>query len=161
MSITDILIAMNDPELDEQGKTLVMLKIIYPGWKKIPPEHLEEAAKKACEFIDCGQADDGIHRPRLIDWEQDWNLIIPAVNRVAGKEVRAYPSIHWWTFYSWFMEIGESTLSTIIHIRSKKAKGQKLDKWESDFCKENPKLVNLETKYSQEEEDFFAEWFGN
>ena len=49
-AIIDILIAMNDPELDEQAKAVVMLQILFEDWQSIPPEHLSEACQKACEF---------------------------------------------------------------------------------------------------------------
>lgn len=98
--IIDILVAMNDPELDEQAKAVVMLQILFEDWQSIPPEHLTEACQKACEFIDCGQVDDSPNKPkpRLMDWEQDGDMIVPAVNKVAGKEIRAVPYMHWWTF---------------------------------------------------------------
>ena len=84
--IIDILIAMNDPELDEQAKAVVMLQILFEDWQNIPPEHLTEACQKACEFIDCGQTDDNPNKPkpRLMDWEQDGDMIVPAVNKVSG-----------------------------------------------------------------------------
>ena len=53
-AILDILIACNDPELDDYEKTEVMLDILYEEAGSIPPELLEEACAKACEFIDCG-----------------------------------------------------------------------------------------------------------
>ena len=94
-AIIDILIAQNDPNLNTYGKRLVMLKILYENWENIPPEHVEEACRKACEFIDCGQTDDdpGKPKPRLMDWGQDGEMIIPAVNKVANTEVRAAPYI--------------------------------------------------------------------
>lgn len=99
-AIIDILIAWNDPELDEQAKSIVMIQILFEDWQSIPPEHLSEACQKACEFIDCGQTDDNPNKPkpRLMDWEQDGDMIVPAVNKVAGKEIRAIPYMHWWTF---------------------------------------------------------------
>ena len=57
-AIIDILIAMNDPDLDQQAKTFIMLQILYEEWQNIPFEDLTEACQKACEFIDCGQTDD-------------------------------------------------------------------------------------------------------
>lgn len=66
-AVIDILIAMNDPELDQNGKAEVMLKILYPSWRNIPIEHRQEALQKAAEFIDCGQKDDGKKHPRMID----------------------------------------------------------------------------------------------
>ena len=34
-AIIDILIAMNDPELDEQAKAVVMLQILFEDWQSI------------------------------------------------------------------------------------------------------------------------------
>jgi len=102
---------------------------LFEDWQSIPPEHLTEACQKACEFIDCGQVDDSPNKPkpRLMDWEQDGDMIVPAVNKVTGKEIRAVPYIHWWTFFGYFMESGECLFNTVVGIRSKKAKGEKLD----------------------------------
>ena len=163
-AVLDILIALNDPDLDGQTKNAVFIQIMYPGWAEIPPEDMQEALNEACKFIDHGQEDDGKKRPRLIDWEQDANLIIPAVNAVAHDEVRALPYLHWWTFLGYFMEIGDSTFSTVLNIRKKRAKCKKLEKWEETFYKENRKTVDLTVRRSQEDEAalkaLLAEWFG-
>lgn len=155
-TVIEILIAQNDPELDEQAKTIVMLQILYENWQDIPPEHLTEACRKACEFIDCGQSDDepGKPKPRLMDWEQDGDMIIPAVNKVAHKEVRAVPYIHWWTFFGYFMESGDCLFNTVVNIRSKKAKGEKLDKWEKKFYRDNKNVIDIKTHLSKEEQDY-------
>ena len=157
-AVLDVLAAMSDPELDDISKTSIMVQIIYPKWEEIRPEYLDEAARKACEFIDCGNSSDGKKKPRLIDWEQDAALIVPAVNHIAGKEIRSMEYLHWWTFLGYFMEIGESTISTVIHIRSKKAKGKKLEKWEQDFYRENRDIVNFKSKYSSTDKEFFDNW---
>lgn len=147
----DILCAMNDANLDDEEKATVLLGILYPAYETIPPEHLEEALRKGVEFLDCGQKDDGKRHPRLIDWEQDAPLIVPAVNKVAHGEVRAMPYLHWWTFFAFFMEVDESQLSSVIHIRQKKAKHKKLEKWEQEFYRENKKLIDFKLKESEEE----------
>lgn len=150
-AVLDILIAMEDPDLDKYGKSAVVLQIIYPEWKSIPTEYVNEAIEKACAFIDCGQIDDGTVKPRLIDWEQDSGIIIPAVNAVARTEVRAIPNLHWWSFWGYFMEIRESVFSTVLNIRQKKAKHQKLEKWEEDYYRENKEKIDLKRRYSAED----------
>lgn len=159
-AVLDILIAMNDPDLDGPTRTMVMIQILYPNWSQIPPEYLEEAAKKACEFIDCGEQDEGKQRPKLIDWEQDAPIIIPAVNSVAHTDVRAARRLHWWTFWAYFMEIGESVLSSVISIRSKKAKGKKLEKWEQEYYRENRDMIDFRkrTKAEKEMQEYFSQW---
>ena len=46
-AIIDILIAMNDPELDEQAKAVVMLQILFEDWQSISSEYLDEASVPA------------------------------------------------------------------------------------------------------------------
>lgn len=160
-AILDILIAQIDPELDDQHKAEVLLRILYV---RMPPvEHLQEAYDKACAFIDAGITDDGKQRPRVMDWEQDAPLIIPAVNRVAGTEVRSLQYLHWWTFLGYYQEIGESYYSEIVSIRLKKAKGKKLEKYEQEFYRDNKAAIDLEEKgsgRSEEEKDALRELFG-
>lgn len=161
-AVLDILAAYNDPDMDDSEKTETMLTILYIDFSSIPAEHLAEAIQKGCEFIDCGQTDDGKRHPKLIDWNQDAGLIIPAVNNVAGCEVRAVPNMHWWTFYGYFMSIGDSLLSSVLHIRKKKAKHQKLEKWESEFYRENKSLIDIKTPESEavrHEKEAIMNWF--
>lgn len=160
--ILQILLACNDPEVPEEAKSVIMIMILYEDYHNIPPDCIEEAAKKACEFIDCGQSDDGKHHPKLIDWKQDSSIIIPAVNKVAHMEVRALPYMHWWTFFSYFMEVGESLLGTVISYRSNRAKGKKKEKWEIEFYKENKNLIDFHEQQtrSEEEKDVLRELLG-
>lgn len=145
-AVLDVLTAYNDPELSGDEKTEIMLRIIYPDFHKIPSELLEDAVSKACDFIDCGQKEDSSPKPRVMDWSQDAGIIIPAINKAAGMEVRSVPDLHWWTFWGYFMSIGESLFSTVIHIRKKKQRGKELDKWEKEFYQENRKMIDLRTK---------------
>lgn len=152
-AILDVLIALNDNELDDKEKSLIMLAIIYKDWQSIPKNCLEDALKEAVKFIDCNYKDDGKAHPKTVDWEQDANLIIPAINKVAHTEIRGLSYLHWWTFLSYYMEIGESLFANVIHIRQKKAKGQKLEKWEQEFYKENKSLIDFEKKTQRSEEE--------
>ena len=97
-AILDILAAMNDPDIlepDMSGeeinaeRIMTMLQILYIDFESMPTSDWDEAAEKAKEFIDCGIKDDGAHKPRLIDWEQDAPVIVPAINKVCGKDVRS------------------------------------------------------------------------
>lgn len=170
--ILDILTAMNDPDIFEPEMTeeekqleraLTMLQIFYIDFDTMPSSDWQEASEKACEFIDCGIKDDGKQKPRLMDWEQDAPVIVPAVNKVCGKDVRSVKYMHWWTFFGYYMEIGECTLSTIVSIRDKKRRGKKLEKWEQEFYRNNKKLVDLKARRierSEEEKDALRELFG-
>lgn len=149
--ILTIFDAYNDPELDMDAKTYVMMKIMFPDLEEIPDDLMQEAAEKAMDFINMGQEDDGRKRPQLMDWEQDADILIPAINKVAGCEVRAIPYLHWWTFMGYYMEIGDSLFSQVVNIRYKKAHGKKLEDWERDFVKENRKIVILRPRLTEEE----------
>lgn len=151
--ILTIFEAFNDPDLTDEAKTYVMLNIIYPDFDAIPKEKLQEAAEKAMEFINHGHQPDDRPRPQLMDWEQDEDLIVSAINKVAGgTDVRALPHLHWWTFLGYYMEIGESLFSQVVNIRYKRAHRKKLDKWEQDFERDNRALIKLQKKLSADEQ---------
>ena len=109
-----------------------------------------EAVEKANDFLDCGSRWDKTPKPRMMDWEQDAGIIIPAVNAVAGQDIRLDPDIHWWTFFGWYMSIGDGLFATVLRIRGKKAKGKPLDKWEEEFYRENRQIIDLHTEETDE-----------
>lgn len=149
--ILNILMAMSDPDMEAWENQEIMYRIIYPDCDTMPASAFREACEAACKFID-GNMPDGKPKPRTMDWEKDASIIIPAVNKVAGKEVRAVEYLHWWTFLGYFMEIEDGMFSQVLSIRQKKARGKKLEKWEKEFERENTELVRLEKKVSKEEQ---------
>lgn len=155
-NILPILQAANDPDCSPREQLYIMLKRIYrEQLDVIPKEHQEEAAKQAQWFIDCGRTDENRNKPpvRLIDWEQDEPLIFPAVNKVAGTEIRSASYIHWWTFMGYFMEVGgDGLLSTVLGIRQKNAKRKKLEKHEMEFYRNNKAMCDIKKRYSAEEQ---------
>ena len=161
-NMVDIFVEIRKPEHDQVTKTAIMLCKLFPNWKEIPSERIPEAIEKARDFMDCGMKNEDRRKPRSVDWEQDASLIIPAVNKVSGgPDIRLHPEIHWWTFFGWYMSIRDSIFSTVLHIRHKKAKGKKLEKWEEEFYQENRKLVDItepETNEIREEKDNLLKW---
>lgn len=157
----DILVVMqafSDPELSTEEKYEVMLTILYED-PCLPDKILSEAIEKALWFIDCGQQGDDIKPPtKVMDWEQDESLVFPAINKVAGREVRSVEYMHWWTFVGYFMEIDDGTFSTVLCIRQKKAKGKKLEKWEQEFYRNNKTQCDLKKKYTTEEQEEMDYW---
>lgn len=143
----------NDKELKDSEKEFLILDM-YFGIENLNPNDYEEAMKKIAWFIDGGKE---IHsqqsKKKLMDWEQDESMIFSAINKVAGKEVREEKYIHWWTFLGYFNEVGEGLFSSIIHLRTKMANGEKLTKEEKDFVKKNKDMVNLRDRYSEEEQE--------
>lgn len=152
-AVLDVMSAMNDPNLDDKEKAYSCMYIIYENFEDFSKEDYKSAFEAMLRFINNGDMDDeGPKRNvKTVDFEQDYNLLIPAINRVAGKEIRACDDIHWWTFLSWFMEIGECTYSTVLSIRTKKRDGKKLEKWEQEFYTSNRKLVDIKVKLTDEE----------
>lgn len=166
--VLDLLMALNDPELTDSDNKMsaymqsrVILEIMFPDWDNIPQEHIQESLDKVAEFIDMGIGDNS-KKLKTMDWEQDAPIIIPAINKVLNKEIRAEKYMHWWTFLGAYMEIGEGLFSNVIHIRQKKAKGEKLEKWEREFYKENKSLIDFQhkEKRSNEEKEMLRDYFG-
>ena len=167
-AVLDLLTALADPDLTDDDPQMtaymqsrVILEIMFPDCDNIPTEHIQEALEKVSEFIDMGISDDR-KKPKTMDWEQDAPILIPAINKVLNCEIRAQEYMHWWTFLGAYMEIGESLFSNIIHIRQKKAKGKKLEKWELDFYKENKSLIDFKQKNqrSEAEKEELRDYFG-
>lgn len=149
--VLGILTELNNPEYDNEEKWLIVMTLLYTDFDNMPISLYDEAYKKAIEFIDMGLEGDDKPKPRLMDWEQDATLIIPAVNKVIGAEIRANPYLHWWTFLSSYLEIGECSFSHILNLRQKRAKGVKLEKWEKEFIAENKDLVILKEHLTEEQ----------
>ena len=140
--VLNILAAFDDPELTDGERAYVCLHNLYVDFARMPPEVYPEAYRAAVEFIDHG-AGNGSNGPRTMDWQQDAPLIFPAVNRVAGREVREAEFMHWWTFLGLFMEIRDSVYATVLALRQKRARGEKLEQWERDFWRRNAGLCRL------------------
>jgi len=139
-----IIEAFGDSQLTNEEKVYVFLKRVYVEFDSIPQRYYEEAYKQASEFMEWQKSDDKKHNPRLYDWTKDEQLIFPAVNKVAGMEVRALPYLHWWTFLGYFQSIdSESLWGTVLSIRQKRAKGKKLEKWEREFYNNNRELCSI------------------
>lgn len=147
--IINICVALSDPDLDDDSRTAVFFGILFKT--PVRAEDLKDAYEQGMKFISAGIEDDGRPAPTLMDWEKDASLIIPAVNKVAGAEVRAQ-KMHWWTFVGYYMEIGESTFANVINIRTKKSKGKKLEDYEQEFYRENRGLIDLKPKLTEEEQ---------
>ena len=147
-----IMQASNDPRLNDQAKAYIVLDALI-GTDKLKKEDVQEAYQKCIWFLDGGRIFEQQKRnKKLMDWEQDEQLIFSAVNDVARTETRLQPYIHWWTFLGYFNEIKEGLFSSVIMIRQKKAKGKKLDKSEREFYRQNRELIDLKQKYTPDEQ---------
>ena len=141
--VMDCFKVLNDIELTTSERLYGCLVIFYDDMECVEDlsvlGDLQKAVDEMFKFFNCGQEQTNHrHSPKLIDWEQDAQMIASAVNKVAGKEIRFEPYVHWWTFMGYYMAIGESVLSTVVTIRHKLKKNKKLEKYEQDFKRDNP-----------------------
>lgn len=154
-AVLDALAALQDAQLPEQARCLAFLQIFYPDWHRLPDAN--EALRQAMVFINLGQPvqQDQPHRPELVHWDTDVQLIAPAVDKVLGYSCRRCEYLHWWDFIGAFQNIGEGLFAQVVNIRSKRAKGKKLDKAEREFARENADLIGTVNRFTPEEEEFF------
>jgi hypothetical protein len=158
-AVLDILTALSDGDLDEQDKAEAALTIFYPEFSAMPASDYQEALNQCFRFIDHGQgAKTQGKQPAVMSWEQDFDMIISPVNRIAGCEVRSLPYLHWWSFLSYYMEIGDCLFAQVVAIRDKKARGKPLDKQEREFYRRNREMVDLKTTYTEAEQNLLAAW---
>ena len=155
----DICAAFSDIDLTDSEKAHVALVILYVDFENMPVEHYEEALRQCLWFINTGEDEPPTAKsPQLMDWEQDFRHIVAPINRVIGHDVRAVGYLHWWSFVAAYHEIGDCLFAQIVSIRHKKAIGQKLDKHEQEWYRNNRHLVDFKKKYSTTEAEFFKEW---
>lgn len=151
--IINILIMFEDPDLSKEQKVWDCLDILYYDLDSIPQKDYDAAFQAALKFIDHGIEQEKEKSPHLMDWEKDEPILIPAINKVAGFDIRSVKYIHWWTFLGYYMEIGESIFAQVVNVRNKKAKKKKLNDVEKDFYKHNQALIKLPVKRTKEEQE--------
>lgn len=155
--ILDCFMALEDAELTKQERLFASLIIFYEDMNSVEDlyklPNLEEAIKEMYKFFNCGSTKSGRYvNYKLMDWDQDSQLVAAAVNKVAGTEVRSLPYLHWWTFMGYYTTIGKCPLATIITIRDKIVHGKKLEKEERTFKNDNPQYFVWNKNTVEEEE---------
>lgn len=138
-TVLQIFRHFQNEELPEFLRWEVALRLFYR--EEIPAQQRREAMEQLAQFVTCGRP--GKPGPRLLDWEHDAMAIVADVNRVAGREIRELEFVHWWTFLSWFHAIGEGQLSSLVELRRKLARGEKLEEHQRQFYRENKAMVDL------------------
>lgn len=165
--VLDVFSALQDIDIPKKERMITAIVIFYDGFsldnvfeKAESSEIMEELATKMFDFISCGQTNMGNKaNHKLIDWEQDEQLIASAINNVANMEIRTVDYMHWWTFMGHYISVGESVLSTVVQIRSKLVEGKKLEKHEQEFRKKNPEyfIWNRQTVEDREADALIKE----
>lgn len=156
--VLDIIGVLNDDELTDDEKAQYALYLFYEDLTGCTD--IQTAMNEMIKIINLGEEEDKTQpeKPKIMDWEHDFNLIAPPVSRVLGYSVRDPNNYtHWYDFVGAYSEIGESQFATVISIRSKKAKGKKLEKHEQEFYIQNRKMVDLPKKLTPEEQAWLDE----
>ena len=156
--VLEIIDILNNPNKPMFLRWQIAIGLFYD--REIPEEFQKEAMEFLSAFISYG-SDEKKPGPKLIDWNQDAQLILSDVNKVAGTEVRAVKFLHWWTFLSYFYGVGDGQLSTVVSIRSKKQKGKKLEKWEETYYKENKEKIDFKKPQTADDvaaQAYFDKW---
>lgn len=159
-AVLDIYAALNDADLKPDVRAYEVLHIFYPDADIIPEEFHQEAVDKCLAFLQGGRLQPlpGKKEPRLIDWSQDYPLIVGPVNRVLGTEVRELKYLHWWTWLSAYYEIGDCFFAQIVSLRDKLSKGKPLDKADREFYRKNKSLIDLKPNFSNEDKQVLNTW---
>lgn len=159
-NVLQIIDALNDTALSDGEKTFILLRRLYPRFDMLPRDRYADAVQAAFSFIECGKSGDKKKRaPKVVDWGKDEQLIFAAVNKVAGREVRTEPFLHWWTFLGYYQSVDrEDLFSFVISIRQKKARCKKLEKYETEFYNANREMCDIApvVDRKKEAEDYMA-----
>lgn len=157
--VIDCFIALNDIELSKEERIYACLIMFYEDLNDIEDivelfgDNIEQAVNEMFNFFNCGKKSVGAtSHHKLIDWEQDEQLIASAINNVANIEIRTCEYVHWWTFMGYYTSIGEGVLSTVVGIRDKIVKNKKLEPWEKEFRYNNSDYFMWEHRTMEEME---------
>ena len=153
--VLDVIKALKDNDLSEQERVYCALYMFYEDLSVF--DVAQKAVTEMMKIINNGEEEEPNQpqKPILVDWEHDFSLLCPPINRVLGYSLRNKDNYtHWYDFIGAYMEIGECNFATVVSIRSKRAKGQKLEKHEQEFYKENKKMVDLPFNLTEEEQDW-------
>ena len=158
--VLDVISALNDNDLEMKNRVQCALFIFYEDLSGC--KDIETAIKEMFKIIGNGEDETNSHAPapRLMDWEHDFKQIAPPISRILGYDVRTPGKYtHWYSFLGGYMEIGECVFSTIVSIRSKRAKGKKLEKWELEYLRDHRDIIDLPQKLTDEEQTLLnSEW---
>ena len=159
--ILDCFSALTDVELSQTERIVTSLIIFYEDFNEVEDvlgcseELFNSLVERMFNFFNCGQDDSVATKTnfKAIDWENDSQLIASGINSVAKTEIRSIEYCHWWTFMGYFCAIGESVLATVVSIRSKIAKGEKLEKYEQKYRRDNPQYFIWDARTLQQKEE--------
>ena len=164
-TILETFVMLDDPDLSDADKSEALFRMFYIE----RPSDPEAALQTFTDFVDprreaspSGRSSQKKERKKqspLIDWQQDFDLMVAPINHILGFECRSVDFLHWHTFLAAYLEIPpESVFARVLRIREKLRTGKKLEKYERTWYNKNRDLVNLRPKFSKAEEAILSEW---
>ena len=164
-TILEIFVMLDDPDLSDADKTEALLRMFYVRSEASPernrPPDTEAALQAFTDFVDPRHSQKGERKKpsRLIDWQQDFDLMVAPINHILGFECRSADYLHWRTFLAAYLEIPpESVFARVLRIREKLRSGKKLEKYERTWYSKNRELIHLKQKFSKAEEKLIEAW---
>ena len=152
----DIFLALTDTDLDNYNKAMEAIDCLYID--EIPTEHLQEALEKCFWYLRGGEDERETKSPQLVSWEQDFTMIASPISKNIGQDIRGMEYLHWWTFLSAYMAIGDCLFAQVVAIRDKKARGKSLDKAEREFYRRNREIIDIKKTVSDAEQEILDSW---
>ena len=157
----DAIKILQDNELNENDKLNVLMYVFYESpiaWKyrKKAMDALYEIVAKKDNYANDNYQDNENAKPKTSDFEYDFDMIVPPINKVLGYDIRN-PDIntHWWTFLAALEMIdGECLYARVLNIRRKRAMGKTLEKSEKEFFAKNRNRVILPQTLTEEDKEF-------
>ena len=156
--ILEIFVMLADPSLSDTDKTEALLRMFYEE----RPADIRAAIQAFRDFVDQHSGPAGktpAARSSLINWSHDFPLMVGPINHVLGAECRSMPYLHWYTFLAAYMDMDPGCVfAQVLRIREKLRTGKKLEKWERDFLRQNPDLVDPPARLTDAETAFLKDW---
>lgn len=163
-TVINILIAFEDPNLNQYEKLYIMIKNLYK--EEIPDEDLQDACEKAIRFIDCDQSfSSKSSDKRVYSFKKDGNYIFSGINATHNIDVEEKKDLHWWKFMNFFMDMSPDCMfGEITYYRSRKNEGKLTDEEKKQY-KKIKNIIDLDEEQSHEQSEarkqFFAEFYKN
>ena len=157
--VIDVITILNDEEYSMPLRLEMALSLFYEEPREIT--NGEKALSEMFKIINLGEEPKGKTEKvkPVMDWNHDYNRIIPPINRVLGYDARDPERFtHWWTLVGAYGEIGgECAFANIVSIRQKKNNNKKLEKHEEEFYRANRDIINIPRAMTQEERDWLSD----
>lgn len=154
------MLAFEDPDLTDYEKTVVMMYNLYGDDL---PENTEEAIKQGQWFLNCGAEEgEGQSGRRLFSWNKDAGFISSAFSATHAVDLQS-ADMHWWKFYTLFMDLGQSTTFCSLTALRKRYYAGKCTKEERAMIRDMQEVFEVPNNenYSADEQELVDQLMNN